>query len=514
MATVTFRFGNQSAYDALKGTGYDSNSLYFIEDTQRLYKGEKLMSEQAIFTDSVPDFSNAVEDRIYVVKNGDDVSFYVKGESSLVQAGGGKVAEGAITDVRAFSDSVLAKSTDRDLADTDTKIPTEGAVKNYVDGVETKLTEAVKATLVDKIIVDVKTGESSAQEETKIGLHFTVKKKNADGTAYEDSEEIVIDLDKEKFLQSAKLSEDGKTLTLEMTNGDKFTIDLAQLVADATTVKTKEEIEVQLGDNGTLGGYKTGDTITAGTSVEQVIKKLLAKQVPPTYTKPTLVVANNSGTGSGNVEYGTTINPKIRATFTKNDAGNLTSIQFKKDGTNVGDASFSTPADYTEEEGFKLSKAVTYTAVATYEEGTIKDDNLGEPYPEGHITAGNVTSNNFTFTPYYPYFYGTKTTKDDAIDGTLVRSLTKSTSGGSNGTKFAITIPVNTLRVVFAYPDTLQAVKDVTSVEQFNSSIKDSFVLSTVQVNDAAGENPKAYKVYVKDLAKPQENATTYNVTI
>ena len=88
MATVTFRFGNQSTYDALKETGYDSNSLYFIEDTQRLYKGSILISEQVIFTETVPEFGSAIKDRIYAVTQDNTTRLYVKGATEMTEIGG------------------------------------------------------------------------------------------------------------------------------------------------------------------------------------------------------------------------------------------------------------------------------------------------------------------------------------------------------------------------------------------------------------------------------------------
>ena len=95
---------------------------------------------------------------------------------------------------------------------------------------------------------------------------------------------------------------------------------------------------VELGENGSLGGYKTGDVIADGTPVKTIIKKLLAKQIPPTYTAPTVSISNNNGTAAGNYEIGTTINPKMKAIYNKNDGGNLTSISIS---SNVASGSTS-----------------------------------------------------------------------------------------------------------------------------------------------------------------------------
>ena len=40
-----------------------------------------------------------------------------------------------------------------------------------------------------------------------------------------------------------------------------------------------DEITVQLGTNGTVGGYKTGDVIAAGTDINDILNKLFQKSV-------------------------------------------------------------------------------------------------------------------------------------------------------------------------------------------------------------------------------------------
>lgn len=47
---------------------------------------------------------------------------------------------------------------------------------------------------------------------------------------------------------------------------------------------TQTDISVQLGENQTLGGYKTGDTISAGTDIQTILSRLFQKSVPATYT--------------------------------------------------------------------------------------------------------------------------------------------------------------------------------------------------------------------------------------
>lgn len=515
---IQFKYGLQSAYDGVKPKG--TSTMYLITDTHRVYLGETLLADHNVdFVTQSPSAEEAKDGVLYVVTTEEGTSIVTKGQDGqVITVGGGeasKYKEGSITFEALSSDSV-ATEISPDAA-SDSKLATESAVQKYVDGVKESLTESIKSTLTDKIVVGVKTGGPSSEDPNKIGLHFSTKKKNAGGTAYEDGDEIVIDLDKEKFLQSAKLEEDGKTLTLEMTNGDKFTIDLAQLVADATTVKTKEKIEVQLGDKGTLGGYTTGDEIAAGTSIEQVIKKLLAKQVPPTYTKPTVTIANNGGTASGNIEIGTQVTPKVRATFNQNDAGALTNIQFKKAGANAGEAQTESPADYTEE-AFQLTAATTFTATATYGEGAVKKDNLGDDYPTGHIEAGSVTSGDYTFTPYRQgYFWGVlDSDSSTALTSAIIRSGTAKNgayAAGNIGTQDVPVIKASLVespkRIFVACPATNKGVTKVTMPSAMNADATSDFKKGeAVTVEGAAGYEGISYNVWVYEPAEISSDQT------
>ena len=77
--------------------------------------------------------------------------------------------------------------------------------------------------------------------------------------------------------------------------------------------------------NGVTGlGIADKETIPAGKSLEEIVKMLVQKPIPATYVKPTVSLANNGGQGAGAVEAGTSVTPEIRATFNKNDAGDLT----------------------------------------------------------------------------------------------------------------------------------------------------------------------------------------------
>ncbi len=111
------------------------------------------------------------------------------------------------------------------------------------DGIQDIIENNLKS-IGDSIITNVSVGEANIQNKDKIGLHFQTKKKSSTGDSYEDGDEIIVDLDKEKFLSNAKLDEDGHTLELTMNNNDVVKIDLSEiLTAQVIDQKIEDAID-------------------------------------------------------------------------------------------------------------------------------------------------------------------------------------------------------------------------------------------------------------------------------
>lgn len=284
-------------------------------------------------------------------------------------------------------------------------------------------------------------------------------------------------------------------------------------ITEATTMQS--QIQVQLGDGGTVGGYKTGDTIAEGTSIQTILRKLLQKAVPATYTLPAISLSNNSGTASGNIEAGSTITPKLRAAFTKNDAGNLTAIKILQGATEVATGT-ATPLDYTGSGVVIGDETVTFTAKATYGDAPVKNNNLGEESRENWFAGGTITSSAYSITGKRQAFYGTGTGSLPTITSSLVRGLSGKKLAPANGTTFTINVAVGQQYVAFAYPATLRDVNKVTYVEANDGGMASSFTKHTINVADArGGENGlMSYKVYTYAMAKAAEAAMTFTVII
>ena len=276
--------------------------------------------------------------------------------------------------------------------------------------------------------------------------------------------------------------------------------------------KSKQEWEVQLGSSGTVGGLKTGDTIPEGTTMDELIKLLTQKSVPASYVQPGVTCRVSAGTSAGSYEVGTEINTTIQGTFTQNDAGALTQIEVLKNGVSI--LSQAASPITTEAQTFTLGEeTVSFTAKATYVAGEIKNDNLGQPSPEGQIKAGSKTSSAVSFVGKRNLFYGTGVGTAPSVTSELVRGLSNKQLGPSNGTSFNINVAAGQQYVVIAYPTTLRKITKCFYVEQ-NTDLAENFTEQTISVQGANGAAGADYRVLVYQMAVPAAAGMTLQVQI
>ena len=494
MAQVLYRFGTQDQYNAL--TPKDVNTLYFISDTQRIYKGEILHGSADIITGTaVPEFDTAIAGKLYVVFGTNGVSLYVKGQTAMEQAGGGKVQAGAISDISAFDDSILDKG-----ASGNTKIPTTD-----------KVSELIAAAVADYDGAFVNVSAAQAQDKSGTVLTFTPKSGEAKSVTIADL-----------FLTSASYSTETRKLTLTVQGGDTVEVDLGDLVPQAVSTKDvaiAEDIVVTTD----VGNFKKGQTISVAQTadLQTFLLNMLSQDSNPVATQPT---ASITLTGAGNVEVGTTFTPRFTASLnpgkyvangkTQASGVTATTYAFKDSKNNEIPAQESASGQF---DAFDVADGDSYTVTVTvaHTEGDMPKTFLGKEYADAQIQAGSKTATSSAMRAYRKTFYGALTSKAGEINSDLVRGLANSTTSASSaGTKLTVSVPAGTLRIVIAYPGTLRDVSSITSAEEFGSEIKDSFTQHVISVDGAKAETGMNYKVYVKDLASAQGSATTYTVTI
>lgn len=279
-----------------------------------------------------------------------------------------------------------------------------------------------------------------------------------------------------------------------------------------STTRTQESVTV----NGVTGlGIANGATIPAGISFDDFVKMVVQKAIPATYTKPTLALANNGGQASGNVEAGTSITPKLKATFTKNDAGDLTNIAIKNGTTDVATGTAS-PLTYTGEAIVIGDETITFNASATYGDAPVKNNNLGQESKENWFAGGTVNATAYSITGKRNLFYGTGVGAVPTVTSDFVRGLVNKKLAPAANTSFTINVAVGQQYIAFAYPADLRDVNNVTYVEANDSGMASSFTKTTINVADArGGENGlKSYKVYTYAMAVPAAAAMTFTVKI
>ncbi len=275
--------------------------------------------------------------------------------------------------------------------------------------------------------------------------------------------------------------------------------------------RTKEAHTVELGTGGSIGSLKTGDILDKGIDLDTLIKKLTIKQIPPTYTAPKVSISTSSATA---VEVGASFTPTLTATFTENDAGDLSELAIYQDGTTNAIVSAPTSPATASPNIAAVEGTVSFYAKATYAEGAVKNDNLGEACPTGHIAAGSATSSKISFTGKRNAFYGTGVGDLPELTSDVIRSLGKNILGPSSNTVLNIPVAVGQQYVVFAYPDTLRDVSQVMYVETNDTGAASKFTKSIVSVEGANGFAGADYKVYSYHMAMPAAATMTFKVTI
>lgn len=260
----------------------------------------------------------------------------------------------------------------------------------------------------------------------------------------------------------------------------------------------------------------TATFATKGKSIAKALTDIFSKRLQPgTPTAPAVTLTFGQAKA---YEVGTTVSPTYSASlsagsYTYGPATGITATSWEITDTagNTADTATGSFADVVvaDNTNYKI------TAKANYGEGTVAKDNLGsDSNPVVKIAAGSATKTSGAITGYRNTFYGTVVEKAE-VTSTIIRGLSgKSNAAWSNGKSFTVNIPVGAVRVIFAYPATLQDVSSVKDVNGLNAEIKSAFTKSAVTVAGAGADAGIEYKVYVTDFAEPVAKANSYTVKI
>ena len=298
---------------------------------------------------------------------------------------------------------------------------------------------------------------------------------------------------------------------LHLDNGEFGWLD-----SEGNTVIHAERTQTAHTLNGTtLGALQNGSTIPVGKTLDEIIAMITQKAIPASYAKPTVAIANNSGQASGNVEAGTSITPKLKATFTQNDAGALTAISILQGSTAVAEGEAS-PLTYNGEEIVIGDETITFKASASYGDAPVKTNNLGEESKENWFAGGTVSSSAYSISGKRNLFYGTGVGAVPTVTSDMVRALANKKLAPAAGNQITITVDVGQQYIVIAYPAELRDINNVTYVEANDSGMAGNFTKTVINVADArGGENGMvSYKVYTYGMAVPAAATMTFKATI
>ena len=292
--------------------------------------------------------------------------------------------------------------------------------------------------------------------------------------------------------------------------------EIGWIAKDGSTIMSTSRTQEAITVNGVTGlGISNGASIPAGTSLDEFVKMVVQKAIPATYTKPTLAIANDGGQASGNVVAGTYVTPKLRATFTKNDAGGITNIAIKKGSTDVKTGTAS-PLSYTGDAIVIGDETISFSASATYGDAPVKKNNLGAESKENWFAGGTVNSAVYSISGKRNLFYGTGVGSVPEVTSDVVRGLANKKLSPTAGTSFNVNVAVGQQYIIIAYPATLRDLNNVTYVEANDSGMAANFTKTTLDVADARGGNNgvMSYKVYTYAMAVPAAAGMTFKVTI
>ena len=234
--------------------------------------------------------------------------------------------------------------------------------------------------------------------------------------------------------------------------------------------------------------YSESDNIT----INEVLNKILHTNIDPE------IEFEMVGTDTV-LEIGQTIPlVKLRLSFTKVGNGNITNIQFYKNGVEFGTS--ETFIDGTNEyikNDMNISNDTNYKVIVTYNFGksdkTIKKE----------ISCKFVKRS----------FYGTTADDSFVLNSDNIRALSGNKLALKKGDKININISSGDKEIIFAYPSSVGDVSSIIFKEGFNSEIKDSFTKQIVQVKDL-GTTLSDYNVYFYKPVSPYSKDYTYVVTI
>lgn len=291
------------------------------------------------------------------------------------------------------------------------------------------------------------------------------------------------------------------TATAEVKGGIKLGDGLEAVEGDADTIQAVAKVKETFTTNTAVGNIAKGAEISAGTTLDALLKQLLITYIDPSFSS----FGSNLG---GTVEVGTNIAGPVTFNWTFND------WTYTKD--NIQDNTIAIRE--TNASGAVVAEGLAKgtTGSGSYE-SSITNLIKTEPgsvtyYIEGTNTKGVKFSKTLSKSWAYKYFYGT-TTATTLPTAAEMRNGT-GTLSPAKGTTFTVTANDGDALAWFAYPATLNDVSSIIALDSMQAEVKTGFTYGTIDMTVADGETVVSYKYgYIKPDS-PFTQTARYKVTI
>ena len=374
----------------------------------------------------------------------------------------------------------------------------------------------------------------------------------ADATDIEEAIEAVIPEGTELAIGDiaivkAGIAGDKKSYTSYVYDGSKWTATDGNY--SAANVYTSAKITLA-GDYGkdsrkdsitSIGNMRIGDEIEAGTSLQDIFKRILTQTLQPTVSNPvaTIKLYNGSATTeAGAVEVGTLFTPRYSASlsagsYTYGPATGVTATSYavtsngrktvhgattdtKEDSATTASGSF-TAFTVDEDTNYKVSVSIPHGA------GVVAEDNLGgTSNPEKKVEAGTKTDDSTSVTGFRGCFYGYYNNKKldvAALTSAQIRALC--TAPKSNLTSFLAYD--NTNKYYYVTTNKMQQMffaapkgkySSVSVSNSTNGAPQTVTKITDVSVEGANNFAGAAYDVWYVDNAGAESGETKFKVVI
>jgi len=262
---------------------------------------------------------------------------------------------------------------------------------------------------------------------------------------------------------------------------------------NATPEVTQEDIGVLLAAGEAVGSYVNGMTIPAGTSVIDIIKKMLQRTIEAVYTVPSF---STSFSGmSSTAEVGATYTENIVSSFTQNDGGVLDSYIVERDGMQLVNSSSLQSWNSTT---VLPSTPLVYRTRAHYEQGPQKQNNIGEDSGTP-IPADYTSYRTLNVYPKYAMYYGAspRTDMDTITEAELKAEFSKTIRTNYSGQTITYSALPEDQTLMFATPANVGQPYSIIYDEQGNVETLDLHEpYREMHITDAGGVNSILYNVY------------------